>query len=305
MSRLNYQHLYYFWQVVKEGSIAAACSKLHLAQPTISGQLAIFEQTVGEKLYYKNGRKLELSTTGQTIFRYAEEIFSLGQELTQTLSGRNLGRGLRLSIGIADALPKLIAYRLLEPALRLNETVQLNCQQDKAERLIAEIALHRFDLVLSDIPATPSISNRVFNHLLGECEIAVFGNATLAERYRHNFPRALNGAPFLLPTQNTALRRSLDQWFDAEGICPVIKAEIEDSALLKTFAAAGLGLFVAPATIAVDMQQQYGAELIGIIENVVDRFYAVTAQRKLQHPAVLAIIQSASAGGLLGLEKFA
>ncbi|MBL1265715.1 transcriptional activator NhaR [Candidatus Methylomicrobium oryzae] len=296
MSRLNYQHLFYFWNVVKEGSISRASEKLHLAQPTVSGQLAIFEQAVGEKLYYKDGRKLVLSDTGRTIFRYAEEIFTLGQELNQTLRGRSGGRGLRLNVGVADALPKLIAYRLLEPALRANEPVQLTCHEDKAERLIAELALHSVDLVLSDIPATPSVGIRVFNHLLGECEVAVFGVEELAERYTENFPYSLNGAPLLVPTQNTALRRSLDQWFDTEGICPDIKAEIEDSALLKTFAIAGVGMFVAPVAIEAELQRQYNAQKIGRIDHVFERFYAITAQRKLKHPAVMAILENASRG---------
>jgi LysR family transcriptional regulator, transcriptional activator of nhaA len=296
MNRLNYQHLFYFWNVVKEGSISRACEKLHLAQPTISGQLAVFEQMVGEKLYFKDGRKLVLSDTGRTIFRYAEEIFSLGQELNQTLQGMRSGHGLRLNVGVADALPKLIAYRLLAPALNIPEGVQLICHEDKAERLIAEIPLHSIDLVLSDIPATPSIGARVFNHLLGECELAVFGTSDLAERYSANFPASLNGAPMLMPTHNTALRRSLDQWFHNAGLYPEIKAEIEDSALLKTFALAGVGLFVAPIAVKTEIQRQYGCQMIGQIPSVYERFYAITAQRKLKHPAVMAILENTASG---------
>ena len=296
MNRLNYQHLFYFWNVAKEGSIAGACTKLHLAQPTISGQLAVFEQAVGEKLYHKDGRKLVLSDTGRTIFRYAEEIFALGQELNNTLNGRISGRGLKLNVGVADALPKLIAYRLLEPVLQMNAAVQLICHEDKTERLITEISLQNIDLVLSDLPATPSIGTRVFNHLLGECKTAVFGSVELAQRYTNDFPKSLNGAPLLLPTHNTALRRSLDQWFDSEGLCPEIKAEIEDSALLKTFAAAGVGLFVAPVAVSIELQKQYGCYPIGMIDSVVERFYAITAQRKLKHPAVIAILDNARKG---------
>lgn len=296
MNRINYQHLFYFWNVFKEGSISRAAEKLHLAQPTISGQLAVFEQVVGEKLYFKEGRKLNLSDTGRTIFRYAEEIFSLGQELNQTLQGLSSGHGLRLSVGIADALPKLIAYRLLEPALHIPESVQLVCHEDKAERLISEIPLHSIDLVLSDIPATPSVGSHVFNHLLGECALAVFGIPALAERYSKNFPASLNGAPLLMPTQNTALRRSLDQWLHSEGLCPDVKAEIEDSALLKTFASAGVGLFVAPVEVQTEIQRHYGCKSIGTIPNVYERFYAITAQRKLRHPAVKAILEYTDRG---------
>lgn len=296
MERLNYQHLYYFWNVAKEGNISRACEKLHLAQPTISGQLTVFEQAIGEKLFRKEGRKLALTDTGRAVFHYAEEIFALGRELTNTLKGRTSGLGLRLNVGIADALPKLIAYRLLEPALRMAEPVQLVCYEDKAERLLAEISLHGIDLVLSDMPATPVIGARTFNHLLGECGVAVFGTAELAARYAEGFPRSLNGAPLLLPTTSTALRRSLDQWFDAEGLCPDIKAEIEDSALLKTFAAAGVGLFVAPTAVTAQIQRQYGTQIVGPINGVSERFYAITAQRKLKHPAVMAILEHAQTG---------
>ncbi|QWF72497.1 transcriptional activator NhaR [Methylomonas paludis] len=294
MERLNYQHLYYFWNVAKEGSITLASEKLHLAQPTISGQLTVFEQAIGEKLFYKEGRKLALTDTGRAVFHYAEDIFALGRELTNTLKGRVSGRGLRISVGVADALPKLMAYRLLEPALNLAEPLQLVCIEDKAERLMNEIMLHGIDLVLSDMPATPSAGGtHLFNHLLGECSVAVFAIPELAVRYRDNFPYSLNAAPLLLPTTNIALRRSLDQWFDTENICPDIKAEIEDSALLKTFAAAGAGMFVAPIAVANQIQRQYGTQLVGRIDNVSERFYAITAQRKIKHPAVMAILAQA------------
>jgi len=279
--------------VAKEGGISRACEKLRLAQPTISGQLAVFEDSIGEKLFRRDGRKLALTETGRAVFHYAEEIFALGRELTNTLKGRPGARAPRLSVGITDALPKLIAYRLIEPALRLAEPPQILCYEDKTERLLAEISLHGVDLVLSDAPATPSIGARTFNHLLGECGVAVFGTPALAARCTDDFPRSLNGAPFLLPTANTALRRSLDQWFDAEGLRPEIKAEIEDSALLKTFAAAGVGLFVAPTPVKTEIERQYGMELVGRIDAVRERFYAVTIHRKMKHPGVTAILESA------------
>jgi LysR family transcriptional activator of nhaA len=293
MERLNYQHLYYFWNVAKEGGISRACEKLRLAQPTISGQLAVFEEAVGEKLFRKEGRKLALTETGRAVFHYAEEIFALGRELTNTLKGRPGARAPRLSVGMTDALPKLIAYRLIEPALRLAEPPQILCYEDKAERLLAEISLHGVDLVLSDAPATPSIGARTFNHLLGECGVAAFGIPSLAARYAKGFPQSLDGAPLLVPTANTALRRSLDQWFDAEGLRPEIKAEIEDSALLKTFGAAGVGLFIAPTAVKAEIERQYDVEFVGRIDAVRERFYAITASRKLKHPAVTAILESA------------
>lgn len=302
MERLNYQHLYYFWQVVKHGSVSAACEVLHLAQPTVSGQLAVFEQAVGTKLLRKEGRQLVPTETGRAVFHYADEIFALGREMVHMLKGHSTERGLRLSIGVSDALPKLIAYRLLEPALRWPEPVQVQCVEDKTERLLNEIGLHSIDLMLSDVPATPSGGARVFNHLLGETAVAVFGAPALAARYRADFPRSLNGAPFLLPTTNTALRRSLDQWFDGMQLAPAVRAEIEDSALLKTFGAAGAGLFFSPLVVAEEIQRQYGTPMLGLAEGVSERFYVVTAQRRLKHPLVAAILESAQQGlfGLLG-----
>jgi len=300
MERINYQHLYYFWTVAKHGSITAACEILHLAQPTISGQLAVFEQAVGTQLLRKEGRKLVLTDTGRAVFHYADEIFALGRELTHMLKGRSTERGMRFNLGMTDAMPKLIAYRLIEPLLRLPEPVQIHCYEDKTERLLSEIALHSIDMVLSDVPATPASGAKVFNHFLGESEVAVFATPPLAARYRQDFPRSLNGAPFLLPTTNTALRRLLDQWFDAKEISPAIQAEVEDSALLKTFGAAGAGLFFSPLTVANEIQRQYGAELLGQADGVRERFYAITAQRKLKHPSVAAILENAQKG-LFGL----
>jgi LysR family transcriptional activator of nhaA len=290
MQRLNYQHLYYFWTVAKEGNMSRACEKLHLTQPTVSAQIAVFEEAIGEKLFHREGRGLRLTETGQGVFHYAEEIFALGRELSGFLNGRGGGHVPRLTVGIADGLPKLLAYRLLEPALRLAEPIRLICHEDKPERLLAEIGLHSVDLVLSDIPATAAAGLRVFNHPLGESGVGVFGTQELAERYRAGFPHSLNGAPFLLPTPSLALRRSLDQWFDAENLSPNIRAEIADSALLKTFGAAGAGLFVAPTLVESEVGRQYHVELIGVIEGVQERFYAITAQRKIQHPGVKAIL---------------
>lgn len=290
MSRLNYHHLHYFWTVAREGSIARASESLHLTQPTISAQLAQFEAAIGEKLFERVGRGLVLTDTGRGVFEYAEEIFALGRELTQFLKGRAVGRGSRLAVGIAQALPKLAVTRLLEPALRLPEPVQLHCFEDKSERLLADLSVHALDLVLSDVPATPHSGAGVFNHLLGECEASVFGIADLASRYGPDFPRSLSGAPFLLPTQNLALRRLLDQWFDAEGIWPDVRAEIEDSALMKTFGSAGMGLFLAPTMVAEAICRQYGVVRLGPLDAIHERFYVITAQRRIKHPAIVAIL---------------
>ena len=293
MQRINYQHLFYFWHVVTEGSITAACEKLHLAQPTISGQLAVFEQAIGKKLFYKQGRKLQLTDTGRIVFHYAEEIFALGRDLGNTLKGLPTGRALRLSIGITDALPKLVVYRLMQPVFQLPEPVQIYCYEDKVERLLSDITLQRIDLVLSDTPLTSSSNVNIFNHLLGESAVTVFASAELTAIYRPNFPRSLSGAPFLLPTNNTALRRSLDHWFDNENIRPNIQAEIEDSALIKTFGKGGMGLFVAPTIVEDEIKRQYMVETVGNIESVKERFYAITVRRQLKHPAVTAILDNA------------
>lgn len=296
MNRINYQHLYYFWAVAKYGSIAAACEVLHLAQPTISGQLAVFEQSIGAKLLRKEGRRLVLTETGRAVFHYADEIFALGREMIHMLKGQVAERGLRLNVGISDAIPKLIAYRLMEPVLKLAEPKQVHCVEDKTDRLLMEIGLHSIDMVLCDVPATPAAGTRLFNHFLGESSVGVFAAPTLAARYRHNFPRSLNGAPFILPTGNTALRRYLDQWFEEQQISPVVQAEVEDSALLKTFGAAGVGLFFSSAAIAVEIQRQYGTEMLGLAEGVVERFYAITAQRRMKHPFVTAILERGQQG---------
>ena len=293
MDWLNYHHLLYFWTVAREGSVSRAGARLRLAQPTVSGQLRALEDALGEKLFTRVGHKMVLTEVGQIAYRYADEIFSLGREFQDTIKGRPLVRPLRLIVGIADVVPKTIAYRLLEPALQLPEPVRLVCQEDKTERLLAELALHTFDLVLTDAPVWPSTNIRAFSHLLGECDVTFFGAATLARKYRRGFPRSLDGAPVILPTDNTALRRSLDQWFAGLGIRPLLRAECEDTALLKVFGRAGHGVFAAPSVIEAEVRRAYGVESIGRAEAVREQFYAISLERRLKHPAVIAITEAA------------
>jgi LysR family transcriptional activator of nhaA len=293
MEWLNYHHLLYFWMVAKTGSVSAAAAELSLAQPTVSGQIRLLEHTLGERLFDRVGRRMELTEVGREVFRYADEIFSLGRELLGAVKGRPTGRPVRLSVGVADAVPKLIAYRLLEPALRLPEKVWILCREDRSDRLLAELALHSLDLVLSDAPVSPGMSIRAFSHLLGECGVTVFGAAALAAKYRRGFPHSLGGAPLLLPTENSALRRSLDQWFDSVQIRPRVVSEFEDSALLKVFGQAGIGLFLAPSAIDVEVQKQYGVKVVGRIEAVKERFYAISVEKRLKNPAVVAISAAA------------
>lgn len=293
MRSLNYQHLLYFWTVAREGSVTRAAKLLHLAQPTISGQIHAFERSLGETLFQKKGRHLALTDTGRVVYRYADEIFTLGRELGDTLRGQPTGRPLRFHVGIADSLPKLIVHRLLEPALNLAEPIHLICQEGRPEELLADLALHRIDIALLDMPAPPAVNVRVFDHLLGVSPISVFGVATLAARYRKGFPQSLDGAPFLLPGENSLLRRNLDQWFEAHDIRPNVRGEFADSALLKVFGQAGDGLFAAPSVSEKEVQRQYGVRSLGQLDGIREQFYAISIERKLKHPAVVAISESA------------
>lgn len=297
MDWLNYHHLLYFWTVAREGSVMRASEQLYLSQPTISAQVRALERSIGEKLFAKSGRNLVLTEMGRVVFRYAEEIFSLGRELTDTLKGRvstrSSNRPMRFFVGIADVIPKLIAYRLLEPAFQLPEPIHVICKENKPDRLLAALAVHELDLVLTDTPISPTVSVKAYNHLLGECGVTIFGHPKGVATYRKRFPHSLNGAPFLLPADNTTVRRSLDQWFEAQGIHPDIKGEFEDNALLNVFGQTGMGLFAAPSAIEAEVQRQYGVRVIGRTEAVRERFYAISVERKLKHPAVVAISEVA------------
>jgi LysR family transcriptional activator of nhaA len=279
--------------VAREGSLARASAELLLAQSTISKQVHLFEDVLGAKLFAKSGRRLVLTERGQIVFRYAEEIFGLGREMLDTLRDRPVGRPLRVTVGIADVVPKIVAERVLATALHLPEPVRLVCREDKPDRLLAELALHELDVILTDSPASPNVKVRAFSHLLGESEIMFFGRADLAEKVRSGFPASLDGAPVLLPTENTVLRRSLDQWFEAVDVRPNVVAEFEDSALLKVFGLRGVGLFPAASVIATDVETQYLVQSIGAVAEVRERLYAVTVDRRIKHPAVVAICEAA------------
>lgn len=293
MEWLNYHHLLYFWTVAKEGSIARACEKLRLAQPTISGQLRLLEESVGEKLFVKQGRGLALTDVGQVVFRYADEIFGIGRELQDVLKGRPRGRPLRLLAGVSDLIPKLIAYRILRPALEMAEPVQIICDEGPPEHLLAELAEHRIDIVLSDAPIPPTIPVKAYNHLLGTSTATIFAAPKLAALYRKNFPRCLDGAPFLLPMNESSLRRPLEQWFESNNIRPTIIGEFKDRALMTTFGQAGAGVFAAPTAIEKEIRQQYGVAPIGRVESITERFFAISAERRLKHPAVITISEAA------------
>lgn len=293
MDWLNYHHLYYFWVVAREGSVTRACEVLQVSQSTVSGQVRELEQALKAPLFAKAGRGLALTDTGRAVFRYAEDIFALGRELMDLVRGRPVGQPVRLRVGIVDAMPKLIAHLLLEPALRLPEPVRVVCVEGKLDRLAVELAVHELDVVLSDAPLPPAVKAKAYAHQLGECGVSILGVPALVARYQAGFPASLDGAPFLLPTENTTLRRSLDQWFAAHGVRPAVRGEFEDSALLKTFGRSGEGVFAVPTAIEPDIVRHYGVARIGRAGGLRERFYAISVERKLKHPAVVAISEQA------------
>ena len=297
MYRLNYQHLRYFWAVSRHGNLTRASAELHLTPQTVSSQIHDLEDGLGEKLFARQGRRLVLTDIGQVVFRYADEIFSLGRELQDVVRGLPAGQPIHLAVGVADVLPKLIARNLIEPALRMEEPVHVICHEATPERLLAELAIHGLDVVLTDAPIPPAVKIRAYNHLLGECGITFMASGKLASGLRKGFPGSLDGAPFLVPVRGTVLRHELDTWFSTHSIRPAIVGEFEDSALLKVFGQTGMGFFAVPSVIEDEVGVQYDLEPIGTVGEIVERFYAVSVERKIQHPAV-AVICDAARGDL-------
>jgi LysR family transcriptional activator of nhaA len=292
MEWLNYHHLLYFHTVAKCGSISAAGRELRLAPPTISAQLRTLEESLGERLFARSGRHLVPTETGLVVLQYADEIFSLGRELVDAVKDRPTGRPVRLIVGIADVLPKWVAYKLIQPALQLPERVQLKCREARPERLLADLAIHELDVILSDAPAPPLAKVKAFNHLLGDCGVVFLASEKQARRLRGRFPRSLDGAPLLLPSDNTSFRGSLDHWFDDHKIRPAIVGEFDDFALLHTFAEAGLGIFAAADVLESQFRTRHGLRRIGHTGDVRAHFYAISVERHLQHPGVVAICET-------------
>ncbi len=292
MEWLNYHHLLYFYVVAREGSVARASTVLSLAQPTISGQIHALERAVGHKLFARSGRNLVLTETGKMAYRYAEEIFALGRELSDTLRGRAAGSVSRLSVGLADAIPKLVVHRLIAPVLQGAER-RIILRDGKPDLLVADLAIHALDLVITDAPVAPTIKVRTFNHLLHEGTVTLFAAPKLVARASKNFPESLNGIPFLMPTDNAQLRRSIDQWFADRNWRPEIVGEFEDSAVLKTFGMQGEGVFVGPTVVAEAIKSHYKVKAVGVLEGLKERLYAITLDRKVRNPAVIAIIEGA------------
>ena len=293
MSHLNMHHLKLFWAVAKEGNLTRASATLHLTPQTVSMQIRDFEASIGEKLFHRTGRRLSLTDLGRVALQYADEIFSLSQELSETLRGQPSGRPLRLVVGIADVLPKLIAHRLIEPAFHLGEPVRIACREGTPEKLLSELAVHGVDVVLSDGPIPSAVRVKAYNHRLGSCAVTFMARAELAASLRPEFPKSLDGAPLLLPSESAVVRRELDGWFDSLVITPVIVGEFDDSALMKVFGQAGVGAFPVPTVIADEVAQQYGVQIIGTTEELAESFYAISIERRVRHPAVGAICAAA------------
>lgn len=293
MEWLNYHHLLYFWSVVRAGSIQKASEQLLVSPPAISTQLKLLEDQLGEKLLARSGRRLALTEMGRTVFSYAEDIFALGRELMDVVKNRPIGKPLRLDVGIVDVMPKVVVQTLLEPALHLREAVRIICREASSDQLLGRLATHELDVVLSDSPVDPSLKIRAYSHLLGECGVMFAAGAKLAGRYSRKFPESLNGVPMFLPTDNTALRRNLDFWFESRQIRPLVLGEFEDYALLRAFGETGAGVFPLPSVVEAQLRKQTRLRTIGVTNEVRTHFYAISAERKLQHPAVVAIRNAA------------
>jgi LysR family transcriptional activator of nhaA len=290
---INYKHLHYFWVVAKQGGIARASETLHITPQTISGQISLLEDSLGEALFQKAGRNLELTETGRVVLSYADEIFSLGGELEETVRNMPSERPITFKVGVADVVPKSIAFRLLSPALELSDPVRLVCKENSLDTLLADLALHKIDLVIADSPIPPGVNVRGFNHSLGESGVSFMAAPKLAKGLRKGFPQSLDGAPVLLPTEVNVVQSRLLQWFDSLHIHPRIVGEFDDSALMKVFGQAGKGVFVAPSAIADEVADHFGVEIIGSTEDVREQFYAISFERRITHPAVAAITKTA------------
>lgn len=293
---LNFKHLHYFLAVAKYGGVNRAAERLHLTPQTLSGQLGQFERRVGASLFHREGRRMQLSATGKLALSYAEEIFQVSAELEALLRGGPEELAIPFRVGIADVVPKSIAHQLLAPVLNLADPIRLICREDRLERLLADLAIHRLDMVLADRPMPPGLDVKGHSHLLGECGVAFFAVPDLAARLATDFPASLDGAPMLIPGEDSALRAPLMRWLERQGLRPRVVAEFDDSALMKAFGQSGAGVFSAPAAMAQEIQARYGVTLLGQTEDMRERFFAISAERRLTHPAVVAVSQTARSG---------
>ncbi|MHC8410465.1 transcriptional activator NhaR [Pseudomonas sp. Hz4] len=290
---LNYRQLHYFWVVAKTGSIVRACEQLNLTPQTISGQISLLEQTYGIELFRRVGRQLELTEAGRQTLPYAEQMFQLGGELELMLRAQPNEQQILFRVGVADVVPKSIVYRLIAPTMELSEPLRITCREDKLERLLADLAIQRLDLVISDSPMPSHLDIKGYSQKLGECGISFFATAELAARYGQDFPHSLHGAPLLIPGPETVVRSRLQRWFAEQQIQPRIVGEFDDSALMQAFGQSGSGIFIGPSVIADEVKRQYGVELIGQTDAVTESFYAISVERKVKHPGIVAITEGA------------
>ncbi|EPA93816.1 MULTISPECIES: transcriptional activator NhaR [Pseudomonas] len=290
---LNYRQLHYFWVVAKTGSIVRACEQLNLTPQTISGQISLLEQTYGIELFRRVGRQLELTEAGRQTLPYAEQMFQLGGELELMLRAQPNEQQILFRVGVADVVPKSIVYRLIAPTMELSEPLRITCREDKLERLLADLAIQRLDLVISDSPMPSHLDIKGYSQKLGECGISFFATAELAARYGQDFPRSLHGAPLLIPGPETVVRSRLQRWFAEQQIQPQIVGEFDDSALMQAFGQSGSGIFIGPSVIANEVQRQYGVQVIGQTDAVSESFYAISVERKVKHPGIVAITEGA------------
>lgn len=291
---MNYKHLHYFWVVAKEGSIAKASNRLHVTPQTISGQLSLLESALSVELFVKAGRNIEMTETGRLVLNYTDEIFSLGSELEQVLHNEPEGRPQLFRVGVADVVPKSIAQRILLPALQMPEPTRMICKETGLDSLLAELSIHRLDLVLADRPIPPNISTRGFSHKLGECSVSFFATKSLIDQFNRPFPQCLNGAPILLPSLGNQLRADLDQWLSKSRIHPKIVAEFDDSALMKSFGQEGVGIFVAPTVISNEVEEHFKVTAIGQVEEIKESFYAISVERRVSNAITSAVIKAAN-----------
>jgi len=289
MDWLNYHHLLNFWLVAREGSVRQASEVLHVTPASVSAQVKQLETALGVKLFQKQGRSLALTEMGEQVADYATDIFSTGRELMEMVKGRPVGRPMELRVGIREVMPKLVAFQLMQPALELDEPIRLVCQEGDMGELIAELAIHKLDVVLSDTALDPLYKIQAHSHRLGDSKVVILGTRELAKKYRRGFPSSLDGAPFLMPTDASVLRRQLDRWFSDLSLTPIIRGEFADSAMVKIAARSGLGLFAIPEIIEADVKQIYGLARVGIAEGIREEFFCVSVERRIKHPGVLAM----------------
>ncbi len=292
MTNLNFKHLRYFWMVAKTGSIARASEQLYLSPQSISGQLGELENSLGVQLLKKVGRGLALTDMGRKIFSYADEIFALGNELLEVTQNQSHKKSIPFRVGITDSVAKSVAYKALEPVLQIDEPPRLICHEGKLAALLSELSVNQLDLVIADRPMPTNINVRAHNHLLGESKLAIFASQLLINQTAKPFPAMLHNAPFLMPGEDFTFQTKLITWFESQKVYPNIVGEFDDGALLKSFGQAGAGFFAAPVAIANYICQQYHVEQVGHIDSISDQLYAITTERRLTHPAVMAIVKA-------------